>query len=416
MAPLLALCSGSLLAQPPSLDAPRVELFDSAARVVKQYWPDTLARRTVVEPLIEAHRERARAARTFGDEVDVVRSLLSRIPSSHLGLMSETSYRSISRALVGTREPMFGMHLMQWKGRWFATEVLDGGPAHRAGIRPWDEVLTIDGVTPSLSVRLDYRTDDAYLPDDRDPPVHPLIADPTSIARFRIQQAPGASRVLDLAAETYSAMDGTFASLRVIDVDGVRVGYIHLFYMHLSNQFRWLAERFDHEWANIDALVLDLRGRGGDGRLAYEIADLLSPQRTQRFRGPVVALQDRQTRSAKELLLDALRVRNVARLVGEASAGAVVPSGSRSIGHGMLLMMPVAVPDMVQERLELHPINADVNVEWGGPLSGNFDPILDAGLREISRLVATTGRGVVLTQPVLAPAPVRIESKLKAIP
>jgi C-terminal processing protease CtpA/Prc len=414
---LLTVAGGTLLAQSPMADAPRVGLFDSVGYTLRRYWPDSAARRVVVEPLIDTYRERAMSARTFGDEVSVVRALLSKIPSSHLGVMSATSYRSLSRALDGIYEPMFGMHLMQWQGRWFAAEVLDSGPAHRAGIRPWDEVLTIDGVAPSLSARLDYRTDDAYLDDDHDPPVHPLIADPTSIGRFRIRLASGASSVLDLGAESYSAMDGTYASLRVLDLDGVRVGYVHLFYMHFGNTLSWLAERFDHEWANIDALLLDLRGRGGDGRLAYGIADLLSPHRTQRFRGPVVALQDRQTRSAKELLLDALRIRNVARLVGEPSAGAVLPSGSRPIGYGMMLMMPVAVPDVVQERLELHPIEPDVKVEWGGPLSGNFDPILDAGFREVRRLVSSMGRGVVLPKPApLPPAPARIESKLKGIP
>jgi hypothetical protein len=38
-----------------------------------------------------------------------VRSLLSKIPGSHLGEMRETAYSSISRALSGTYEPMFGM-------------------------------------------------------------------------------------------------------------------------------------------------------------------------------------------------------------------------------------------------------------------------------------------------------------------
>lgn len=394
----LALAAAALPAQPPATDAPRVGLFDSVAQVLTRRWPDRVQRDFVVEPLIREHRAAARAARTFGDEVSVVRSLLTKIPSSHLGLTSVTSYRGLSRALRSEREPMFGMQLVQWDGRWFATAVLDGGPAHRAGVRAWDEILAIDGAPPGASPRLDYSSDDAFLSDDRDPPVHPLIASALSVVSFHVRQSVDLSTELDIGAEPYSMTEGTEASLRVIETEGIRVGYVHLFFMHLDGGANWLAARFNNEWANVDAVVLDLRGRGGDGSLAYGIADVLGPGLSRRFAGPVVALQDRQTRSAKEMLLHLLRTRKLGILVGEPSAGAVVSSGAIALGNDMMLMMPVRPNEGPWARLELHPVEPDVAITWGGPLSGDADPILAGGLREAVRLVVTTGRGVVVPE------------------
>ncbi|MBC7843125.1 MAG: hypothetical protein H7099_12470 [Gemmatimonadaceae bacterium] len=131
--------------------------------------------------------------------------------------------------------------------------------------------------------------------------------------------------------------------------------------------------------------------------------------RQRRFRGPVVALQDRQTRSAKEVFVEELRRQGIARIVGEPTAGAVVASGSAALGHGMMLLMPAQVNAPRYDGLELHPQQPDVAVAWGGPFSGLQDPILLAGIREATQLVRQQGRGVVL------PAPRATQSKLKAL-
>ena len=402
-------CAAPLSAQPPLPESPRVGLFDSVATVLRRYWPDSAKRRFIVEPLIAEYAARAAAAQTFGEECDVVQVLLSKIPSSHLGLMSESAYRTLSRALRYDRETMFGLQLTHWDGRWYAAAVYDSGSAHRAGIRAWDEIVAIDGVAPEQSGRLDFRTDDAFLADERDPPMHALFASTLSWARFLVRTAPDSLRELDLLAEPYSAWEGSAASLSVIEHNGIRIGYLHLFYMHMKGGTDWLSDRFSNEWANVDAVVLDLRGRGGDGGLAVGIADVVggSGNRWRRFAGPVVALQDRQTRSAKEILLDQIRTRRIGRLVGEPSAGAVVFSSVRNLGHEMVLMLPGGPPVGRQEQLELTPVAPDVNVPWGGPLSGRRDPILAAGLEEAARLVAAFGRGRVLEAPIF-------DRKLKA--
>jgi C-terminal processing protease CtpA/Prc len=394
------LTATSLVAQPPLPDAPRVGLFDTVATVLRRNWPDPAKRRFIIEPLIAEHAPFAARAKTFGDEIGVVQHLLRQIPSSHLSLMSATAYQSLSHGLRNQREPMFGMQLMRLGEKYFAASVLDGGPAARAGINTWDEVVTIDSVPPALSGRLDFSTDDAYLPDDVDPPMQSVLPDTVATVRFQLRSSTGVVRNVAFAAEPYSAWEGSAASLRVIEQDGLRIGYLHLFYMHMKGGSEWLSERFSREWANVDALVLDLRGRGGDGALADEIAEIVGGGVNRRFRGPVVALQDRQTRSAKEILLSLLHRRGIARLVGEPSAGAVVASRVVPVGNGMILLMPDRTQFECWAQLELHRTPPDVHVEWRSDAAGSADPILQAGLLEVVRMANESGRGTVLPAPV----------------
>ncbi|MCC7052360.1 MAG: hypothetical protein IT355_03775 [Gemmatimonadaceae bacterium] len=383
---------------PPAGSAPRVGLYDSVAVVLKRDWPDSGVRRGIVEPVLQEHAAAAAAAQTFGDEVAVVKAMLAVIPASHLGLSSATAYRTLDRALRGEREEMFGMQLLRWQGRWYATMVLNDGPAHRAGIRAWDEVVRVNGFVPDSSPVLDYSTDDAFLPDSIDPPVHPLRVDLVNECRFTVRVSRDSIADVTVVAERYSALEATQSSVEVIEADGLRVGYVHLWYMHFRLH-DWLNRLLSGPLAGIDALVLDLRGRGGDGGLATSMVETLTPGSHQRYRGTVVLLQDRQTRSAKEMLADGLRARGVARIVGEASAGAVLPSGERRVGHGMMLMLPQKPSWGTYQRLELRRLEPDVRVSWAGPLGGATDPIFEAGLAEARRIVASEGRGVVVPPP-----------------
>jgi len=141
-----------------------------------------------------------------------------------------------------------------------------------------------------------------------------------------------------------------------------------------------------------DALVLDLRGRGGSAKAVTALISLLVRGAGQRFDGPVIGLIDRQTRSAKELLAVELRAQVRARLVGEPTAGAAVGADFDEVGDSAILMFPGSTVPPYTERLELKPTNPDIAVPWGGPYSGASDPILEAGLNEAVRLVRSPWR------------------------
>jgi hypothetical protein len=67
--------------------------------------------------------------------------------------------------LAGRRYPTVGFQLIQINSKYYAFTVLEAGPGARAGVLPWDRIVTIDGLVPEESPRVDWRSDDAYIGD-----------------------------------------------------------------------------------------------------------------------------------------------------------------------------------------------------------------------------------------------------------
>ena len=52
----------------------------------------------------------------------------------------------------------------------------------------------------------------------------------------------------------------------MIKVDGRNIGYVHFWFIHTTGVLELLRDLFDGSFAAAEGLLLDLRGRGGDGR------------------------------------------------------------------------------------------------------------------------------------------------------
>jgi carboxyl-terminal processing protease len=120
---------------------------------------------------------------------------------------------------------------------------------------------------------------------------------------------------------------------------------------------------------------------------------MLGPGEAQRFAGPIVALIDRQTRSAKEELAYELRARGLARLVGEPTAGAFLGAGFELISDDIVLMLPGTALPTYTALIEQQPVEPDVFARSAGPYAAGNDPLLTAGLDEAVRLVRERGPG-----------------------
>jgi C-terminal processing protease CtpA/Prc len=381
----------------PAPPAPRAripgQMFDSVATVLSHRYYDTSFARTTLKALIEEFRPSAAAASVLADEREIIWRFLARIPASHLALLSRTAAYDLWWNIPGEKHLMTGMQLVGFDGRYFASMVLAGGSAARAGIRDWDEVVTIDSVPPPTSTHVDWRSDDAHLADDRDPPEYGLRASYGDTLRLQVVRAPGETVLVRVTPERYSVQDAARASARILTCDGVRIGYIHWWFMNSKGMRRGFSAALRGPLDSSQALVLDLRGRGGTEAGISDVIRELAPGPHQQFVGPIVALTDRQTRSAKEMLASQLRARGLARLVGEPTAGAVLGAGFQDIGDSAILMFPQVTIATYTAEIEGHPVMPDVEIGWGGPYSGGRDPILEQGLDEAARLVHANGPG-----------------------
>lgn len=376
---------------PPPAPAPfqAGRMFDRAAAALQRYFYDTAFVRADLHALWTEFLPAALAAANADSERKVIRRFLERIPASHLTIMSRWEYSDLENEIAGARYVTFGMQLVEIRERYFASMVLTGGPADSAGIGDGDEIVAIDSVPTAQSPHLDWRDDDVFLPDDRDPPTHGLLLLSSPSLRLKVVRVPGDTATRDVTASSYSALDATAASTRLITRDGASIGYVHFWYMHRDGLVAAFRSALEGPLAASDALVLDLRGRGGTESAVQGVLRLLDPSRGGKFTGAIVALIDRQTRSAKEELAYELRARGYARLVGEPTAGAFIPAGFTTLGQDAVLMFPVrdSGPNRYIPLIEGHPVQPDVAAPWKGPYAAGRDTLLEVGIAEAARLV-----------------------------
>ncbi|MGE3175288.1 MAG: S41 family peptidase [Planctomycetota bacterium] len=372
-----------------SVRAPTGALFDAVAAVLgERLVGDRLAQGRLDE-LVAALRPAARAAAGPVEERGVVQALLEQVPVSHLALLSSATHRRFEHELRGRRSPMLGCHLLRLGGRFFLDSVYDGGPAARAGLRRGDEVLAIDGVPPGRSPVLDWRSDDASLPD---PALHDLRVGGGRLVTLRVADpVAGDVRDVEVRAARWSGLAASVDSVRALEVDGHRVLYVHLWFVFHGRSASLLRAALD-EHPDCEALLLDLRGRGGS---ALECPRVVREVELAARRGvPTVALIDARTRSAKEVIASELQQRGIALLVGERTAGAVLPASFVELGSDAVLMLPEEELAAHSRALEGRGVTPEVQVSDPLPPAPGVDHILDKGQEIAAEILqsAATGR------------------------
>jgi C-terminal processing protease CtpA/Prc len=362
-------------------------LFENVVALLQQRYVDETFRKEQLPKLVEQYRERARESSTLHQQRQVVHEFLSHIPASHLQVLSKTTHRAMMAELLRVAYPNFGFQLVGSGQDYYAGMVVEGGPAVRYGLLLGDRIISVDGVPVAQSPRLDWRSDDAHIGDERDPAIRQLLAAAGDRVELRVERRPGEFVQVSIGAEEYSAFDGARASARLIRTNGKTFGFLHFWFVHLAGVPQLLQEKIDGEFRDADGLMIDLRGRGGSATEVVRIVTIVRDyiQRTGR---PVVALIDRQSRSAKDLLAHEFKAMGV-RLVGEPTAGAVIPASFGDVGHDSVLMFPVIKLQVYTDLLEFKPTEPHVLVERSGLFAAGRDAIFEAGVRESLRLVAS---------------------------
>ena len=361
-------------------------LFENVVAMLRSRYVDQEFRTKTLPTLADRYRSRAVAARSLREEREVVHQLLTHIPASHLGLLSRYSHRAIMANLLGVPTPTFGFQAIGAGDSLYAAMILEGGPAAQSGLLTGDRLVSIDGVPAAQSKRLDWRTDDAYIGDERDPSVQHVIAEAGDRIELRVERRPGEFVNVSIGAEEYSPVDAASASVRVIRSGGQRVGYLHFWFVHISGVPELITESLNSRLREIDALVIDLRGRGGSATEVPRIVGVLRDYKDRTGR-PVVALVDRQSRSGKDILAHEFKAIGI-RLVGEPSAGAVIPASFGDVGFDSVLMFPTMKLPKYTDLLEFKPVQPDVEAVRPALFAAGRDAIMDAGVAEAVRLAA----------------------------
>ena len=226
LAPATAQTPVQVAPPPPPFEAQFREtsgtLFENVVTVLGKSFADAGFREKELPALVEEYRGRAAAASTLAEQRQVVHELLSKIPASHLGLLSTYGHRTLLWDLGQVAVPLIRLS----GDRCWSAYVRGHDPRRRpgrargpvAGRSARDDRRSGRGQSP----RLDWRTDDAFIGDDRDPSVQYVKAAASDRVELRVERRPGEFVNVSIAAEDYSPFDAAEASVRLFRSGTVR--------------------------------------------------------------------------------------------------------------------------------------------------------------------------------------------------
>jgi carboxyl-terminal processing protease len=389
----VAICARAPFAD--ALSAETLKTFDACLKFVRNV-PHNRARTDVDwDELREKWRPQADAVEPGEPLRDVLNRMLVEVGASHTAVLDPEVYEGMMAELQGRPARTFGVVLEEMRpGHLFVRAVHEQGPADRAGLLLGDEIVEID-LDPALAS--DELVDAGYDPTSDRTRLFFLRPSVESVELLVRSKRDGPTRVVNVAAESTSAAETGRRSVRIVERDGRRIGVLHL-WMVARGAAAFVQEALRGELAGCDALVFDLRGRGG---FADEIPGILAPFRGKgrgseavRWTKPVVFLVDDRTRSAKEILSWNIRHDDLGPLVGEKTEGAVLGAGFVPLPGGLYLevgMMEVPVAD--GSSLEGVGVEPTVAVRRSGPWAVGRDPILEKGLELAAKAKRAVKRG-----------------------
>ena len=281
----------------------------------------------------------------------------------------------------------------------FVDLLLEGSPAERAGMKVGDEIVSVD-----------------------DAPYHQIRSfrgKAGSIIRVAIRrEKDGPVITLPVKVVTIAPLhafrEATRASARVIERDGRRIGYVHVWASvgdessgALQGALSRLgvgastyypkAEKEKHK--PLDGLIVDMRGKiGGTATTAGRYLDLLDPRgpllnsrerspsthSNTPLRGRTAVLIDHHTRSTGELFVHAYKRERQGPLIGTRTAGAVSAARAFAMPGGNLLYLAVSGLQIDGEVLEGPGVAPDVEVARPLPYAQGADPVLDAAVEALA--------------------------------
>lgn len=390
-------------AAPPTAFAvgqPQTDVFEQVRRTVAERFFDPDLNGVDWQALAKKYAPLAAAAPTREEKAAVINAMLGELKTSHTRLFTpdEPAYYqmlgvflprndSLGRRLkaVGAEsEPHYsgiGIFTRKIDGETFVSAVLDGGPAAKAGLLAGDRLIEADG-KPFHATR--------SFAGKANQPVKLLVQrSPDPASRMEITVSP---KTFDGRTMFLDAMK---ASIQVIERDGRRIGYVHV-WSYAGEQYQEMLERalLYGRLKDADALILDVRE--GWGGASPEYLNIFTPRAismtTQgRNRGPytfrsgwskpVVLLVNENTRSGKELLAYGFRRHGIGPVVGSKTAGAVVAGTLYVMDDGSLLYLAVSDVHVDGDvRLEGVGVTPDIEVPSALAYAQGADPQKDRAI------------------------------------
>ncbi len=369
--------------------------FDAVWKIVKRDFYDDSLHGLDWDAVRETYRPLARAATDAKEFRSVLLEMLGTLEASHTTILDREVHRGMIAELNNRRTSTFGILLEESQtDRWFVRALYEGGPGDKAGLRVGDRITAIDGVAIESSPRLLDAGYDPALPG----PGLGFVATTGGAARIEYQTHPDAEtrQTVEVVPVEMNGVDAAKNSVRVVERDGKKIGTLHLWFCQ-RGAAQVLEDAVNGPLKDCDALVLDVRGRGGyadvvDSLVAVftgkrPLMDRLSGKRAKatKWTKPLVVLIDGRSRSAKEIFAWRVKSQRLGTLVGERTEGAVLGAIFHELPDGSWLELAGMEVPTSGGSLEGKGVAPHVEVDFVVPYARGKDPIFAKGVEVAAR-------------------------------
>ncbi|MBV8397524.1 MAG: hypothetical protein JOZ17_02140 [Acetobacteraceae bacterium] len=354
-------------------------------------------------PAIRArYRPQAAAAGSKVDLAAAINAMLAELHASHTEYYTpeQTAYYELADIFAGSLRrrglqrhfssgevsyPGIGVFTQtDGEGRVFLSGVIEGAPAHQAGLLRGDEILTADGMAFGPVTSFRGKTGTPVGLSTRRQPGEPSF----SVSVTPAELHPNAT-----------FLRGLEQSARVIPAGRMHIGYVHVWcYAGWSYQQALETLIAEGPLRQTDALIWDLRDGWGGAEPQY--LDLFNPRAATmqlrdrngethfddvKWRKPAAMLVNGGTRSGKEVLAYGFKKYRIGEVIGTQTARAVLASSAFLMGNGDLLLLAVSDVLVDGEHLEGVGVAPTIEVPFDLRYSAGKDPQLDRAMQVLTR-------------------------------
>ena len=349
-----------------------------SSRIMQMYW----ARETQSEKMkriLEGTAPEAKKCRSTREFDKVMGSMIAKFGDSHFDFLTREDqgyylFDGFAKGDKAAKLPNVGAWFKEGPDGFTVQMVLNGTPAETAGMHKGDLVTSVDGESfqpvKSFESKVGKKVKVTIRPRKGD-----ITYGPEKSLELEVTEAPGQELFLE----------ATRKSGKIIERDGKKIAYYHLWTM-ANSKFKDALEGFVYGKAReTDAFILDIRDGFGGRPEGYgdpffrPEADLewsfgtKGPGVKQLFgyARPLVVIIDQGSRSAKEVFSYIIKKSGRGVLVGDHTAGDVLGTSPVAIGDWAYVEIPMVDLRIDGNRLEHNPVKADIQVPTEFDEAGN---------------------------------------------
>ena len=361
----------------------RQEFVDIAAiveriqknRIIKAHM-DELGRSEELATMTSRMVAAVKKSKSPREAYEGINQVIDDIGVSHTAFVPQSTFNQLTGSTAG--ELGLALRRFDWNGQtgFFVIDIKPGTAAFGSDLKLGDRIEFINGVRIDDSRRL------ILAGEEQRHGVFAVEAELEETVRFEHRHTPHGPMMSTslLATKTVSLADSVKASSRVIETNQKKFAYIRFWNLMQLAVNKELQSQLGEEFAECDALILDLRGRGGT------ISTVLAVDRTiAQMEIPVIGITDELTRSAKELLSHRIKLHEHVTVIGERTTGAVTAATFAKLPSGNVLMFPVMSSDALKSYtdgviLEGNGVEPDEQVDFHEPFCNGVDGLLKAAI------------------------------------